>query len=192
MWSANLHYIQRKKTWSANNRVKCSKDFHLFKHGQQTFVGNSFFTWATFFTWENNQTLLCWLNKAKEREREPRTLLLCCEKKVTRMRRGKSQVMNKIRGRWEGICVKWISKHFSLLIFLIFWEDKKSGPRRENFLSSFLSLLFFFLNQTVKNNIFYPIFFSLFSILPVFTPTKHTLKAILNLSPRGVCSAVRF
>ena len=45
----------------------------------------------------------------------------------------------------------------------------------ENFLPYFMSLLFYFLNQTVENNIFHLIFLSLFSILPVFTPTKHTL-----------------
>jgi len=67
----------------------------LFKRGQQTFVGNSFYTWA------NNQMLLCRLNKTKKKKesREPGTLLLCCEKKVIRMRKDKSQVMNKVRGR---------------------------------------------------------------------------------------------
>ena len=99
------------------------------------------------------------------------------EGKVISMRRGKShQVMNKVRGRWEGICVKCISTHFSLPIFFPIWEDKKSKPRRENFLPYFLSLLFSFINQTVENSIFYPIFFFLFFILPVFTPTKHTLR----------------
>ena len=140
-------------------------------------MGDSFFTWATFFTWANNQTLLCWLNKAREREREREreNLGRCCcvVRKKWQGWGGKSQVMNKVRGRWVGICVKWISKHFSLFIFLLIWEDKKSGPRKENFLSYFLSLIFSFLNQTVKSNIFHPIFLSLFSILPVFTPTIH-------------------
>ena len=36
--------------------------------------------------------------KEREREREPGTLLLCYKKKVIRMRRDKSQVMNKVRG----------------------------------------------------------------------------------------------
>ena len=83
--------------------------------------------------------------------------------------------MNKVSGRWEGICVKCILHHFSLPIFLPIWEDKKCGLRRENFLPCFLYLLFSFLNQTVENDIFHPIFLSLFSILPVFTPTKHIL-----------------
>ena len=99
----------------------------------------------------------------------------------------------KVRGVGEckkwGICVKCISHHFSLLNFLSIWENKKSGPRRENFLPHFLSLLFSFLNQTVENNIFHPIFLSLFSILPVFTPTKNTLNSNIgreNIFSKGV------
>ena len=41
-----------------------------------------------------------------------------------------------------------------------------------------LSYLISFLNYTVKNNILQSIFLSLFSILPVFTPTKHILNDI--------------
>ena len=77
----------------------------------------------------------------------------------------------------RGIYVKVLWQHFFLRIFLPVWEDKKSGPRRENFFPCFLSLIFSFPNQTMENNIFHPIFLSLFSILPIFTPTKH----ILNL-----------
>ena len=88
------------------------------------------------------------------------------------MRRDKSQVMNKVRGMWEGICVKWISKHFSLLIFLPILEDKKSGPKRENFLFYFSSLI-----KQWKTR-----FSILFSILLVFTPTKHTLRDYIRLS----------
>ena len=128
---------------------------------------------------------MCWLNKAKkkknknkerererEREREPGTLLLCYKKKVIRMRRDKSQVMNKVRGMWEGICVKWISKHFSLHIFLPILEDKKSGPKRENFL--------FYFSSSIKQ--WKTRFSILFSILLVFTPTKHTLRDYIRLS----------
>ena len=49
---------------------------------------------------------------------------------------------------------------------------------RDYFPPHFLFLLFSLLNQTVKNTIFYPIFLSLFSILPIFTLTKYTLKKI--------------
>ena len=59
--------------------------------------------------------------------------------------------------------------------FLMIWEDKKCGPWRENFLPGFLSSPFSFPNQTVENSVFHPIFLPLFSILPVFTPTKHSL-----------------
>ena len=47
--------------------------------------------------------------------------------------------------------------------------------RRDYFPPHFLSLLFSLLNQTVKNIIFHLIFLSQFSILPIFTTTKHTL-----------------
>ena len=82
--------------------------------------------------------------------------------------------------KWGYLC----KMHFSSLFpphFLPTWKDKKSGSRRENFISYFLSLLFSFLNQIVENNIFHLIFFSLFSIFPIFTPTKHSLKDILKL-----------
>ena len=59
-----------------------------------------------------------------------------------------------------GIYVKCISHHFSLLIFLLIWEDKKNGPRRENFFSYFMSFLFSFHRQTMKNSIFQNIFLS--------------------------------
>ena len=61
----------------------------------------------------------------------------------------------------RGICVEVLSQHFSLHIFLPIWEDKKSGPGRENFLPCFLSLIF--------------------SFLPVFTPTKHTLSVLVGI-----------
>ena len=57
--------------------------------------------------------------------------------------------------------------------------------RRDYFPPHFLSLLFSLLNQTSENSIFHHIFLSFFSILPVFTPTKHTLKVryLCNLLP---------
>ena len=47
---------------------------------------------------------------------------------------------------------------------------------KDYFSPHFLSLLFSLLNQIRENVIFHLIFLFLFSILPVFTPTKHTLK----------------
>ena len=127
--------------------------------------------------------------KKKKWREENLDVVVLWEGKVIKMRKGKSyQVMNKVRGRWEGICIKCISQHFSLPIFLSIWEDKKSGSERENFLSCFLSLLFSFLNQIVENNIFHSIFlFFLFSILLVFTPTKHTLRDQYSISPNEQC-----
>ena len=95
----------------------------------------------------------------------------------------------KVRGvgecnKAEVFCVKYISHYFSLLVFLPIWEDKKSGPKRENFLPYFLSLLFSFLNQTIKNIIFHPIFLSLFSILLVFTPTKYIGITLVSMRNR--------
>ena len=94
------------------------------------------------------------------------------------VRRSKSHQVNKMRSKWEGICIKCILYYFFLPIFLLIWEDKKNGSRRKNFLPYFLSFLFSFLKQTVENNIFHPIFLSLFSIIFVFTPTKNTLKVL--------------
>ena len=54
--------------------------------------------------------------------------------------------------------------------------------RRDYFLPYFLSLLFYLLNQTAKNTIFHPIFLSLFSIILVFTSTKHTLSVYWSLA----------
>ena len=56
------------------------------------------------------------------------------------------------------------------------WEDKKRWVWSEKFPPYSLSLLFSLLNQTMENAIFHHIFLFLFSILPIFTPTKHTLK----------------
>ena len=104
------------------------------------------------------------------------------------MRKGKSyQVMNKVRGRWEGICIKCISQHFSLPIFLSIWEDKKSRSERENFLSCFLSLPFSFLNQIVENNIFHSIFLFFIFHPTCFHPNQtHPKRSILNKSKWAV------
>ena len=89
------------------------------------------------------------------------------EGKVISMRKGKShQVMNKVRGRWEGICVKCISHHFSFPIFLPIWEDKKSGFGRENFPLCFLSLLFNFFPQLNSEKQHFTIYFSLLILHP--------------------------
>ena len=76
------------------------------------------------------------------------------------------------------ICVKCIFQYFSLFISLPNWEDKKMWVWREKFPPFFLSFLFSLFNQTVENVIFQPIFLFLFSIIPIFTPTKYTLRVI--------------
>ena len=89
--------------------------------------------------------------------------------------------MNKMR-------VNYIIQHFFLSIFLQNWEDKKMWARRDYFPPYFLYFLFSLLNQIMKNAIFHYIFLCIFSILPVFTPTKHTLgsKSSLSLPYEGV------
>ena len=89
--------------------------------------------------------------------------------------------MNKMR-------VNYIIQHFFLSIFLQNWEDKKMWARRDYFPPYFLYFLFSLLNQIMKNAIFHYIFLSIFSILPVFTQTKHTLgsKSSLSLPYEGV------
>ena len=76
--------------------------------------------------------------------------------------------MNKVR---KSISFSTFSSPSSSQIQRI---KKKIRVQGENFFPHFLSLLFSFLNQIVENAIIHPIFFSLFSILIVFTPTKHT------------------
>ena len=80
----------------------------------------------------------------------------------------------------EGISVKVLSQHFPLQIFLLIWEDENCGPRRENFLPGFPSSPFSLLCQTVENTVFHPIFLPMFSILSIFTPTKHSVKVMVN------------
>ena len=123
-------------------------------------------------------TLLCWLNKAKKKKKRRREenldVAMLWEGKVIRMRRDKSyQVMNKMRGRWEGICVKCISQHFSLSIFLPIWKDKKSGSRRENSLPIFC--FSYFLSSTKQWKIaFSTIFFSPYFSSSLFSPQPNT------------------
>ena len=76
----------------------------------------------------------------------------------------------------EGISVKVLSQHFPLQIFLPIWEDENCGPGRENFLPGFPSSPFSLLCQTVENTVFHPIFLPMFSILSIFTPTKHSVR----------------
>ena len=65
----------------------------------------------------------------------------------------------KVRGVGECnkmgyLCVKCISHHFSLFIFLPIWEDKKSGSRRENFLPYFFAFPIFFSRPNNKKQHF--------------------------------------
>ena len=75
----------------------------------------------------------------------------------------------------EGIMIKVPREHFLFRLFLPIWEEKICGPGRENFLPGFLSSLFSLVCQTVENIVFHSIFLPRFSILPKFTPTKHSV-----------------
>ena len=82
--------------------------------------------------------------------------------------------------KW-GICVKCISHHFSLLIFLPIWEDKKCGPRRELFPLFSVSLIFFPQPNSGKQH------FSLYFPLhifhhPCFYPNQTHPKCLMTLS----------
>ena len=80
----------------------------------------------------------------------------------------------------EGIMVKVPREHFLFRLFLPIWEEKICGPGRENFLSGFPSSLFSLVCQTVENTVFHSIFLPMFSILPKFIPTKHSVRDILS------------
>ena len=85
----------------------------------------------------------------------------------------------------EGIMVKVPREHFLFRLFLPVWEEKICGPGRENFLPGFPSSLFYFVCQTVENTVFHSIFLPRFSILPKFTPTKHSVNLkVVNYSLR--------
>ena len=73
-----------------------------------------------------------------------------------------------------------ISQHFPLQIFLLIWEDENCGPERENFLPGFPSSPFSLLCQTVENTVFHPIFLPMFSIISIFTPTKHSARELVS------------
>ena len=86
-----------------------------------------------------------------------------------------SCVCNCERREKQGNCVKMLWHHFSLLFSSRFERIKNVGPR-EIFLPDFLSSPFSFPNQIVEYSVFHPIFLPLFSILPIFNPTKQSLK----------------
>ena len=75
----------------------------------------------------------------------------------------------------EGIMVKVSREHFLFRLFLLIWEEKICGLGRENFLPDFPSSLFSLVCQIVENTVFPYIFLLMFSILPKFTPTKHSV-----------------
>ena len=79
----------------------------------------------------------------------------------------------------EGIMVKVPREHFLFRLFLPIWEEKICGPGRENFLLGFPSSLFSLVCQIVENTVLHSIFLPMFSILPKFTPTKHSVKVAM-------------
>ena len=88
-------------------------------------------------------------------------------------------IVNKVRGRWESICIKCISQYFSLPIFLSNWEDKKSEPGGKTFSSIFC--LSYFLSSTKQWKItFSTIFSSPYFPSSLFLPQPNT--PLSNLS----------
>lgn len=100
------------------------------------------------------------------------------KKKCQRCYPGKREERKKkCNLNWGYLC-----KVHLLALFSPHFSPKLGGYKKVGlegkFPPYFLSLLFSLLNQTVKNVIFHPIFLFLFSILLVFTQTKHTLKDV--------------
>ena len=113
-------------------------------------------------------------SRKKKRRKENQDVSMLWEGKVISMRRDKShQIMNKVRGRWEGICVKCISHHFSFPIFLQFGRIKKVGLGGKNFSSVFC--LSYFLSSTKQwKTTFSTIFSSPYFSSSLFSPQPNT------------------
>ena len=85
-------------------------------------------------------------------------------------------------GDYYVVCVKCIYHHFSILIFLPIWEDKKSWPRKENFLPYFPLPIFhppcFHPNQTHPKSSITLVFISTTIIMSHYF--KQNLSSSLN------------
>ena len=106
-------------------------------------------------------------------------------------------IMLKFRDVWEKdccvcscerrkkqiICVKMLSHHFSLHIFLPIWEEKKKWAWEEKFSPMFSISPIFLLQPNSEKQHFSPYF-----PLPIFTLTKYTLS---DGSPSWSSSAFR-
>ena len=76
----------------------------------------------------------------------------------------------------------FFSTTFSLLFFTQFGRKKTDEPRWKNPSTPFSFLSFFHSNQTIENHIFLSFYLPPLSILPLFTPTKHSISAYILFS----------
>ena len=81
----------------------------------------------------------------------------------------------------EGISVKVLWEHFTLHNFPPNLGGWKLWVRERKFSPGFSILSVFLL---LPNGVFHPIFFPLFSIFPIFTPTKHSVKVHQIFGPQ--------
>ena len=88
------------------------------------------------------------------------------------------KVMNEVSGRGH-YGKRQLRALFSHSFSSQFGRMKFVGPG-ENFFLGFSSSIFSSLCQIVENTIFHPIFLPMFSILPKFIPTKHSVRDILS------------
>ena len=79
------------------------------------------------------------------------------------------------------VIILWVT--FLSWVFLPIWEEIICGPGRENFILGFSPFLFSFYSQTVENTFIPLIFLHMFSILPKFHPTKHSVKVMQRIPP---------
>ena len=73
-------------------------------------------------------------------------------------------------------------RKFSLMAFPPDLGGKNLWARERKFSPGFPPFLFSLYSQTEENSVFYPIFLPIFSILPKFHPTKHSVRVFTKES----------
>ena len=108
--------------------------------------------------------------RGKQKRRCP-----CLENQKKKKKKRQRCPKKKKKGNVEGICVKYIFQHFSSSFSSQIGRIKKGGPGGKIFLPIFCLSCFLSSTKQWKMS-----FSTLFFILSVFTPTKHTLNISMN------------